>query len=307
MTLKKPIRPPPREPLQLTLLENGIDFVNTAVNLLYSDDTPNDTNYKYAVLHIFSGTLLLLKERLRLAHASLIWTNVAEMGDTSKATVDFSTCIERLTKCASIKFNDSQLRLLRRAQQKRNQLEHYSVELNLNEAEKLVAEMVEFIFFFLRDELNENLENDLPLNVWQRVQELQQIAKRIHKEREQDKLNELEAAYQRIIKRASPARVAWLNRAHPYEMLSSTTLEALNESDAPYDIHAPPKRRFECMVCGGYDSVSAVAIDIAICTVPTCRTLSPIHQCAVCDSFVLGDDNWCQSCTSALADSIGED
>jgi hypothetical protein len=64
--------------LRMNLLENGLDFIREGVEALYGEATteraPN--SHKYALLHIFSGTLLVLKERLRRAHLSLIFQKV---------------------------------------------------------------------------------------------------------------------------------------------------------------------------------------------------------------------------------------
>jgi len=63
--------------LKFNLVENGIDFIRSGIEQYFLRDTPKARDHKYAVLHIFAGVLLLLKERLRRAHASLIFARVA--------------------------------------------------------------------------------------------------------------------------------------------------------------------------------------------------------------------------------------
>ena len=66
--------------LKLTLMENGLDFIREGVEALYAEEetsAPPPRAHKYALLHVFSGALLVLKERLRREHESLIFKDVS--------------------------------------------------------------------------------------------------------------------------------------------------------------------------------------------------------------------------------------
>jgi hypothetical protein len=59
--------------VSFSLLENGLDFALSAVEHL--GGTPSKRDLKYAVLHLYSGTVLVLKERLRRESWKLIFAN----------------------------------------------------------------------------------------------------------------------------------------------------------------------------------------------------------------------------------------
>jgi hypothetical protein len=71
--------------LELSLLENGLDFIIRGIDELYElyDEieyqqyiypvSEPQKDYKYGILHLFSGFLLLLKERLSYHMPELIF------------------------------------------------------------------------------------------------------------------------------------------------------------------------------------------------------------------------------------------
>lgn len=302
---------PAREPLKLSLLQNGVDFVQAAVILLYSDDKLPLLAHKYAVLNIFSGALLLLKERLSREHRSLIWVDVTKVDSQGERTVDFVLCLERLSSIAKVKLDESQTKLLRRAQKHRNRIEHYGVELNPHEAENLVAEMVEFIFVFMRDQLGQNLEDDLPDDAWTKVQQLRSVAQRLQEEHaavERGRIADAEQRYQEAIKSVGPKK--WWQRAHPYMVMPSTDLEALVEDHDQWDPHdSPPAPALQCDECES-DSVVVVEDGVAICTNPDCRSPHTAHSCPRCGGATVLDgaeDDYCESCENEIAEMIKKD
>ena len=48
---------------EFNLLENGLDFISSALKQI-SDTQHSSQNIKYALLHIWSGILLILKEKI---------------------------------------------------------------------------------------------------------------------------------------------------------------------------------------------------------------------------------------------------
>ena len=74
--------------LKIDLLENGLDFIQKGIEELFADthelrdytdaSTQSVLNYKYGVLHLFSGFLLLLKERLRQHLEESIYTGTVK-------------------------------------------------------------------------------------------------------------------------------------------------------------------------------------------------------------------------------------
>jgi hypothetical protein len=102
----------PNIKVELSLLENGLDFILKGIDELfdeehvireYSTTTDIDSSrYKYGVIHLFSGFLLLLKERLSRHVPELIFKGkISEVkqkiakGRTPN-TVDLDEALERL-------------------------------------------------------------------------------------------------------------------------------------------------------------------------------------------------------------------
>ena len=139
--------------LKFNLVENGIDFIRSGIEQYFLRDTPKARDHKYAVLHIFAGVLLLLKERLRRAHAALIFARVEDAGkDVTKEdikTVAFDQAVDRLKACAAVQIAEDHMRTLRSAQRIRNQLEHYEVTLNLKQTQDIVGRLCEFVYVFM--------------------------------------------------------------------------------------------------------------------------------------------------------------
>src|SRR5438067_3451286 len=99
--------------LQLDLLENGLDFVTSGIEVFFLTDTPDPKAHKYAILHIFAGVLLLLKERLVRVHPSLIFKDVSHYGNPRAKTTDYTETIARL-RANHVLIDETNQRLLDR-------------------------------------------------------------------------------------------------------------------------------------------------------------------------------------------------
>ena len=155
--------------LKLNLLSNGIDFIQSGVRFFLHDE-PDPVSHKYAILHLFSGLVLLLKERLKREHHSLIFKDVKEAGKSNAKTVDFDEVIVRLEACASVVFDDKAKRTLRTAQGLRNLIEHYELAVDVRQAQAIIGDLSELSYLFLRDQLDVRLENHVEPEVWDRMQ-----------------------------------------------------------------------------------------------------------------------------------------
>jgi len=264
--------------LKLDLLNNGIDFVRSGVEHFFNDS--DRRALKYAILHLFAGLLLLFKERLSQEHPSLIFKNPQDALKEESKTVDFDEALDRLKVCANVRFDDAQLRLLRRAQRHRNQLEHYEFNLDLREAQSLTGKLSEFIYLFLRDHLNTRLEEHLNPMDWHRLQDLRDIAKRIDQERTEE----------------------WRGRAEKYFNLTPEEREELAGGIQPYHPrHNPDPELFHrCDQCGNETLVVTEERDIAVCTGPDCGNVEYVGECVRCDGSVFGTDGFCDDCLAYI-------
>ena len=96
--------------LAYSLLQNGLDYILSALENLRGE-SPTERQLKYAVIHLSAGVDLILKERLRLEHGSLIFA------DSDKATkerfesgnfvsVGFPQLVNRLSSICGVEFDD---------------------------------------------------------------------------------------------------------------------------------------------------------------------------------------------------------
>lgn len=160
--------------LRWGLVENAIDFVRVAVESYFyqpparpgdfeSSERPlvenhapsNEGAYKYAILHLHAGILLLLKARLKKENTALIFKNLEKPErDGRLITVDFDQAVLRIRRYVDAEaISHSDLKTLRRLQTLRNEIEHYEVDLEPRQAASVINDNVQFIYRFLADQL----------------------------------------------------------------------------------------------------------------------------------------------------------
>lgn len=270
----------------LGLFENGIDYITSGIQSYLLKDTVGPHRYKYALLHIFSGTLLILKERLRLAHASLVWADVTHMNSDSSRTVDFDQVISRLEKCALVTLSPDEKSLLKEAQSLRNKIEHYAFAMDVEKAKVLIGRLVGFLDGFIKSQLHRDLTQLVPHDVWLRLSEFEQIAQRLEREYQAD----------------------WDARAEKYRRYGKKRLRALANSIEPYHPkHNPdPIEMIECPECGIISVLAAPSDqDIAICTNHECKGLFHLNNCERCGASTLG--TLCDNCEGYLENVMSKD
>lgn len=265
------------EELKLNLLNNGLDFIQSGVRFFLHDE-PDPASHKYAILHLFSGLVLLLKERLRREHHSLIFKNVTDAWKPDAKTVDFDEVITRLEACACVTFDDKAKRTLRTAQGLRNLIEHYEVTIDIRQAQAVIGDLSELAYLFMRDELDVRLENHVEAEVWDRMQELRRISARL-------KAEEIEE---------------WKRRVAKYSALSDQELDTLADLEPYHPKHNPdPDTFLECPECGKETVVQMEGDpDIGVCTNKECREVSVITSCFRCGERLTDGTDLCAGCES---------
>lgn len=269
--------------LHLDLLENGIDFIRVGIEEFFAPGADDPRRHKYALLHIFSGTLLLLKERLRREHRALIWKEVVRVDDETAKTVDFDEAIERVQKVCKVGLAAKDMDLLRWCQKKRNQLEHYHCVLNLPETQTRIASLVEFVDGFLSTQLGVELGKKLSPSVWREISELKQIAARIEEQR----------------------LAEWRARAAKYQHLNDEELEKLVDVEPYHPKDNPhPVEAGECPYCSE-EALFAVEPDIEVCTNLECREVVRLTACERCGS--MSTRTFCATCQADFAHYMDRD
>lgn len=148
--------------VSFSLLENGLDFVLSAVEHLAG--TPSKRELKYAVLHLYSGTVLVLKERLLREDWILLFANPDKADETTFKAGDFhgpnlDQCLERLEEI-DVEISKDHERQLRLLANKRKRLEHFHFTDSAEAIMAVTADILNFLIDFIGSEFDaERLDN----------------------------------------------------------------------------------------------------------------------------------------------------
>lgn len=85
--------------LKQTLLENALEHIQEGIARFFSNDTPDEKAHKFGLSDLYSGILLLLKERLRRVDPQHILQPTAK---NPRKTVDYHELLKRLSVHAGI-------------------------------------------------------------------------------------------------------------------------------------------------------------------------------------------------------------
>lgn len=242
---------------ELDLLENGLDFVGSGIEIYFSRKTPKPRAYKYAILHVFAGVLLLLKERLARIRPSLVFVCEAKAGTPGAKTTDYHETFDRLKK-HGITIDPKKREILDKIRILRNSIEHYHVDLSLAECREVIGEMVSFIHGFCINELNIFIEERLPRKVLEHFYELEGVSDNMNEFLEKDATAEAEAD-ERYFREFEDC----------YAAMSSEELLQ----------HAGGVRIAVCPRCDGN---SLLYLEVGACANPDCRATFQLNTCKSC-------------------------
>jgi len=147
--------------LQLSLYENAVDSIQHAIEH-YTQDRDERRRYKYTLLHLAQGVMLLLKERLKREHPCLIFNNVA---DDSK-TIDIETTVIRLEKIAKVDLGNGK-GIIQELARVRNGIEHYAVAISRHQADSIIGRLVPFLVEFCQSQLGVDFAREIGDDTWQ--------------------------------------------------------------------------------------------------------------------------------------------
>ena len=259
--------------LKLNLFENGVDFIRSAIEDYFLKDTAKPAAFKYAVLHMYAGVLLLLKERIRREAPLLVFK-------ANKKTLNFSE-VQSMLPSAGVTLKAIDLKMLKKFQERRNVLEHYECNLDLETTKALLGQLAAFTYFFLRDQLSEDLEDHLEASTALRLRDLKGIYER----------------------RTSEHRRAWRQRATRYFSLTNEEVETIRRGAEAFDPRDEPYPHefIECPECTD-DSVVVLESDVGLCTNVECKAVFSAEECLRCDSPVFYGSVFCDACQAYIDD-----
>ena len=144
------------ETLEYSLLENGLDFISSALKHL--KNRPTKRELKYAVLHLSAGIELILKERLKREHWSLVFDKpelaIKQAYDTGDfSSVSFKASLDRLINISGIKFEEKQKMRLMRFRDMRNRFEHFGIVDSTEAVTASAAAALAILLDFIKNHL----------------------------------------------------------------------------------------------------------------------------------------------------------
>jgi hypothetical protein len=144
--------------IKFNLIGNAQDSLEYAIDLLaYDLELTPSIRYKRAIQSISHDIELILKERLRRIHPSLVWENVEKYPNLDSRTVTVDGAINRLVNIGGLVFHENDLKLLRSIKKTRNAIEHYTWNMETKEAEFIASQSLAFAMSFMKDKLQYDL------------------------------------------------------------------------------------------------------------------------------------------------------
>ncbi len=168
-----------RKEVKFSLLENAFDFILSALECIASEK-----DLKYAILHLSAGLELVLKERLKLEHWSLVFEKIEkanwqsyELGEFVSVNID--TCIERLSGICQITFTPKEKEALTHLRKMRNKLEHFSIVDSVvairSATVKVLSIVLDFVSLHLPDEKFSQAETEMFTLIKAKLVELEEF------------------------------------------------------------------------------------------------------------------------------------
>jgi hypothetical protein len=170
--------------LKFSLLQNGLDSLVQGVELALGC-RDEQGRLKVAILLVAQAVELILKERLRREHWSLIFKRLETAGNENAHTVTVGQAVDRLRQIAGVVLSKQESAALDRLRRIRNQIQHYEIEISFEQALGQINEAIAFLVSFLDSELGIDIRELLEdssyeelLEVERIVEELETIAQR---------------------------------------------------------------------------------------------------------------------------------
>jgi len=137
--------------VKYSLLENGLDFIDSGLTQIAQAQNPSDL--KYAVLHLGAGIELVLKERVRREDWKLLFRDIAKADEKLYESGNFSSinlhdCLNRLED-AGVDIAPESRRKLESFYERRNRIQHFHFKETREAIESSGAEVIAIVLDFI--------------------------------------------------------------------------------------------------------------------------------------------------------------
>jgi hypothetical protein len=264
---------------KLNLIENGIDFIKSGIEIYFIDDTPDPRAHKYAILHLFSGMLLLLKERLARIRPALVFEDESQCGLPVAKTTSYHKTIGRL-EANGVKSDPRKRIILDEIRDLRNAIEHYEVHLTLERTKQVISELTAFIYIFCLDELKFNVDERLSERALSRFYNLKEIGDVLYEDALASANADAEADdayFQALEDKYAAMRVD--------ELVAFTDVKRGGAEEA-----------IQCVECPTCRETTLLLLEVGVCTNPQCRALHRLGLCHYCQGIAFNGAYLCERC-----------
>jgi hypothetical protein len=142
--------------IEFDLLTNALDSIDHAIELVAWGEQGNQSEarrLKQAIQSIAHGVELMLKERLKRIHPSLLWESVDKYPNLNARTITAEGAMTRLVNIGGLKFEPTDIELIRSLRATRNAIEHHAWTTTKQEADAIIGKALEFTLHFSKSEL----------------------------------------------------------------------------------------------------------------------------------------------------------
>jgi molecular chaperone GrpE (heat shock protein) len=299
--------------LELSLLENGLDFIISGIDELYElyDEieyqqyiypvSEPQKDYKYGILHLFSGFLLLLKERLSYHMPELIFEGrMEEVKRKLKSgkevnTINLDEALERLEIGPKVVFSESDTKVIRKIQKYRNRFEHYKFSVNKFEINKLIIDFIDVIDRFLINELKIDITSTA-LNTNPEIRAKALSIESVYKRMTDKRKRELMAIGEDKVTRFQSKRENILE-----ELDKEAYLAYIDEGGIDITIMCPVCDENTLIIHGEFAGV---------CSNEECNSYSFLKNCDMCGKVTIGyewEEEWCNNCHDEIQRMVDRD
>lgn len=162
--------------LKLSLIQNGVDSLEEAIeSFIKARNDGNTRKYKFAILNLCHSLELFLKQILENEHWTLVVEDIDKIGKKPVSdchTVTISAAIVRIKSICKITFPGIYEEAFQNIIKKRNEIQHYEVELTEELAVKLFAETYSSIKYILDNILKLEMQDYIDDTI---IEDLEQI------------------------------------------------------------------------------------------------------------------------------------
>ncbi|MBT3982145.1 MAG: hypothetical protein HOE90_12375 [Bacteriovoracaceae bacterium] len=142
------------EEFEHTLLSNALDYLEHGIEEI---NGINPSSLKYAVLHIFSGTILLFKQKILQESWSLLFKDPSQATKVKYASGDFeginyNSTISIIKNICGVKLSRSRLVKLNELRNLRNKMEHFQFEVTVDLVKVLSSNALNLAIKFIENE-----------------------------------------------------------------------------------------------------------------------------------------------------------